>query len=784
MVMQDAIKAYKRCAYVALLCGLMFCAVPAAAQEDDGIVLGEGEYFVVTKDEPTTVIEGPTEDEQKQPVDLQADTLTHDDQTNIITAAGSVRLVQAGRILQADKIEYNLTTDVAHAIGHVVLNDKDGSVHAAEEVQLNDELKTGFVIGLKTVMADGSRFSAAEGERNDAVKTVMHDATYTPCEPCKKNPDKAPVWRMSADEVTHDKQQHRISYKDATFDVYGVPVAYTPYFSHADGTIKQKSGFLAPSVGFKSSLGTMVGTEYYWAIDEDKDATAGLMVMTEQSPLATGEYRQRWNNASLEASGGITKSSRTTENASGDEEEQSDEVRGHLLAEGLWDINDKWRAGTNLELASDDQYMRQYDFSNEDVLTNEVYAERFSGRNYGVGRLITFQDIRVNEDREDQPDVLPEVIGSFKGEPGAVPLLGGRWSVEGSMLGLQRTGENQDMNRLSTNLGWQRRLVSDTGLLTTVDANLRGDLYNTRDREVAFAGSGRSTESSKARIFPQLNAQTSYPMVKNMNKVQATIEPIVALTAAPNLNVDSDIPNEDSLDVQIDASNLFESNRFPGLDRIEDQSRVTYGVRSGLYGYEGSYGDVFLGQSYRFNEDDNPFPEGSGLDRQESDIVGQVSGMYDNRYSLDYRFQLASHDMTSQRHEVDAMADFGKFAMSTGYLFAKALEGTDIVESREQIRNDAGYYITDEWRLNGGATHDLGETPGLRRAYVGLDHYGQCLSWSVTGQKNLTDDSTGDSDIELLFRIGLKNLGGFEQSGLETKEDQLRQKRVDMNDME
>lgn len=765
--------------------------LPAFAQEEP-IVLGEGEYFFVTKDDASSApAEKPPEemsgDERNQePVDLQADNLTHDDKNNIITASGNVQLKQAGRTLKADSIDYNLTTDVAHAVGHVVLYDYDGSIHTADEVQLNDQLKTGFVRKLKTLMTDGSRFTAESGERKDAVKTTMKDATYTPCEPCKKNPDKAPVWQLTADEVIQDQENHRIVYDDAQFEVYGVPVAYTPYFSHPDGTIKRKSGFMTPTLGFKSNLGAMVGNEYYWAIDDHKDATLGLTAMTEEAPLATAEYRQRWSNASFEARGGLTRSGRTTETADGEEEKQPDEVRGHLFAEGLWDINREWRAGTNLEMVTDDQYARQYDLETDDVLTNEVYAERFSGRNYAVGRMLTFQDIRVQEDRVDQPNVLPEIITSFKGEPGSVPLVGGRWSFDGSFLGLQRSGVNQDVNRIGTDFGWKRRLVSDTGLLTTFDTNLRTDIYNVRDREEGLLVSERSNSASKARFFPQANAQVSYPMVKPMKTVQATIEPIVSITAAPNINVDSRIPNEDSQDVQIDASNIFEPNRFPGLDRVEDQSRVTYGLRTGLYGYEGSYGDVFLGQSYRFNEDDNPFPEGSGLDRQESDIVGQVSAFVADYYSLDYRFQLASHDLTSQRHEVDLNLDFGEFSIANTYLFAKALEGTDIDVSREQIRNSVAYFFDEDWRVNGGSTHDLGEEAGLRQAYIGLDYYGQCLSWSVAGVRNNTDDSSGQSDTEILFRIGLKNLGEFEESSLKARQAAriTDADKVDMDDME
>jgi LPS-assembly protein len=286
-----------------------------------------------------------------------------------------------------------------------------------------------------------------------------------------------------------------------------------------------------------------------------------------------------------------------------------------------------------------------------------------------------------------------------------------------------------------------------------------------RDNILSTTGSSIDSNSTGARSFSSFNAQTSYPLVRNFETVQAVIEPTVALTLAPNIDQDDEIPDEDSQDAQIDASNLFEVNRFPGLDRVEDGSHATYGLRTGLYGQDGSHGDVFFGQSYRFDASGNPFSSGSGLDEQQSDFVGQVSADYQDRYLLNYRFQLDNTDLSPQRHEVDAGVTFNRFSLSSRYLYAKALQGTDIVETREQIDNGASYYLTRDWRVDVSARHDLGEDPGLRSATAGLNYFGQCLSWNVTGQRTLTDDVSGDNDTTLLFRIGLKNLGEFQESG-------------------
>ncbi|MEZ5813656.1 MAG: LPS assembly protein LptD [Alphaproteobacteria bacterium] len=701
----------------------------------------------------------------QSPVDIQADEMSRDEQNDTVSASGDVMIAQGGRILRADEVVYRLSEDTVEAQGDVVLNEENGDIHLVDKAVYHNELRDGTVENLRTTLADGSRFSARSGELKGGTETVMKGASYTPCIPCKKNPEKPPVWGIVASEVKHDQEAQRISYNHARFEVFGVPIAYTPYFAHPDGSIDQKSGFLAPSLGYKSDLGAFAEANYYWAIAPDQDATFSLIALSEQAPLGVVEYRKRWENAYLETTGGITYSDRT-DRTGGEDVDVDDELRGHILAEGIWNINDKWRSGLNVNWASDDQYMNQYDFTNEDVLENEIYVERFSARDYASARLLSFQDIRIRETALDQPDILPEMFASFKGEPGAIPVLKGNWSVEASALGLSREGKEQDVQRVSLGGGWDRRLISDYGLLTSVHGSVRGDVYHAADRTDAGGASGRSTSSTDMRVFPQFHVESSYPVARSFEHMQAKVEPVAALTFAPDMTREDSIPNEDSNDVQIDASNLFEPNRFPGFDRVEDRSRVTYGLRTGLFGYDGSFGEVFLGQSYRFDEDDNPFPQGSGLDRQDSDVVGQVSGRYKDIYNLNYRFQLNSFDLASERHEVDFQADWNRFRLQSTYLFASALEGTDITESREQLEANAQYYFTKEWRTRFGATQDLGERPGLRRAYMGLDYLGQCLFWSVTGQRNLTRDASGDSNTEILFRIGLKNLGEFEQSSL------------------
>lgn len=702
-------------------------------------------------------------DENNQPVDLEADNLIHDEGTQTVTAKGNVELVQAGRIVKADAISYNLQTEQVRATGNVVMSEPDGTTYFADDVELTQDMKDGFVEGLQILLADGSRFTAEEGTRTGGTVIELKRATYTPCEPCKESPERPPLWQLRANEVRHDEADHRITYRDAWFEFAGVPLMYTPYFAHPDGSEKQKSGFLTPRFGYDSELGASYSQQYYYAIAPDKDATIGVVALSDANPVAMAEYRQRFENAEIQLNGSGTVSDRR-DSTGGMTVTREDESRGHLFADGVWDMNENWRSGMRVAVASDDQYLRQYNIDSDSVLENEIYAERFSGRNYMVGRAMAFQDVRVSSRQvDDQPAVLPEAIASFYGDPNG--LLGGRWNAEMSTLGLYRDGNGQDVARGSLDLGWQRRFITGFGLVNTFDAQLRGDAYGVQD-SVGAAPDDDANENL-ARGFALANYEVSYPFVKRFETSQMTIAPVASVTTSTNVDNDDEVPNEDSQDFMLDASNIFEANRSPGYDLIEDGSHTTYGIRTGYYTDSGSRAEVFFGQSYRFDDDDNPFSEGSGLSDQQSDYVGQVSASIADTLDFDYRFQLDHDNFASQRHELDTLARLGRLELGALYFFINGLEGTDLDESREQIRPMARFRFYDDWWMTGAARYDLGEEDeGLRRAAYGIEYLGQCMTFSFVAERTLTDDDTGDSDTEIMFRIGLKNLGDFESSGI------------------
>lgn len=696
-------------------------------------------------------------------VNIEASQMVHDDNTDTVTATGGVKIIQGQKILRADKVVYNMATDTVSAIGNVALLDETGDVYYSEYVELSSDLKNGYVQGLRALLADGSRFTAVEARHEQGNRTTMTEASYTPCEVCEEDPD--PIWQIKADKVIHDKEKKTIEYKNARLELLGVPLAFTPVFVHADPSVKRKSGFLRPRFGWTDDVGTYVEGGYYFGdIAPNIDATLHVRPTTRAGVLTQAQWRQRFEDGRLQIDASGAQSDRLEQDGT----TSADRWRGHVFANGLYDINDKWRAGFDAERVTDKGYLRLYDLSGENVLESEVYAERFSGRNYSRIGALNFQDIRLGL-RPEQPDILPRMEHRMIGEPDG--LLGGRWTAGVSTLSLLRNENAQDVQRATADIGWERRDIFPVGLVTRTHMSARGDFYSLNDRTAAVTNPGLDPDSNQGRATATAGVTASYPMVKRVPKGQLVIEPMFGGSISPQVDEnDNGIPNEDSIDIQLDSSNLFANNRFPGIDRQEDGARMTYGMKAGLYGDNGRFGKVFLGQSYRFDED-NVFPQGSGLEDNSSDIVGQINLGLSKYLSADYRFQLDNRSLSMRRHELQASAGNDDISVNVGYMYIDSVAGTGFTESREQLQVDGGYRLTPNWTLNAYSLVDLGQEPGLRRASLGVLYTDECFTFGIEGRRNIVRDISGENGTVILMRLGFKNLGEISTPKIELRDN-------------
>ena len=270
---------------------------------------------------------------------VQANEVDYDYNNSRVSAVGNVQLFYNGTSVEADKVIYDQKTKRLHAEGNIRMTDVDGKITYADVIDLSDDYRDGFVDSLHVDTADATRMAATRADRSNGNYTVFENGVYTACAPCKDDPKKPPLWQVKAVRIIHDQLDKMLYFENAQLEFFGVPMAYLPYFSAPDPTVKRKSGFLTPGISESSVYGYAVEVPYYWAIAPDYDATFSPRFMTQQGVLLQGEFRQRLLDGSYQVRAyGIDQlDPGAFAGQPGDKE-----FRGGVETKGEFALNDKW----------------------------------------------------------------------------------------------------------------------------------------------------------------------------------------------------------------------------------------------------------------------------------------------------------------------------------------------------------------------------------------------------------------------------------------------------------
>src|SRR6476659_485142 len=263
-----------RLAYVlALLAALALVltfAAPSVAQDPSLTVGGAPSKSSSFPKSPGGIL-GPTPKIDKaQPLYLQADQLLYDTKNNRVIAQGNVEIYYNNYILTADQVVYDQAVNKLIAEGNAQLKDPNGGITRADRFEALDDFRDAFIQSLSVVTADDTRIAAERATRREGNTTEYERGKFTPC---KNDPGMPPLWCIGAARIIHDQRAATITYQDAQFELFGVPVLYLPYFQHPDPSVKHRSGFLAPTFGNSTTLGMSVEVPYYWSLAPNYDLT-------------------------------------------------------------------------------------------------------------------------------------------------------------------------------------------------------------------------------------------------------------------------------------------------------------------------------------------------------------------------------------------------------------------------------------------------------------------------------------------------------------------------------
>jgi LPS-assembly protein len=729
--------------------------------------------------------------DKNAPVVFQADEVEYDDQLGLTVAKGHVEISQGGEVLLADVVSYSQRTDTITASGHASLLMPTGEVMFADFMELRDSLNNGFAQNVRMLLADRSRLAGNAARRLGGNRYELRRAVYSPCELCKQNPSAPPLWQFKAREITDDKETKLIEFRDASLEIDGWPVLYTPYLSAPDPSVKRASGFLTPSVGNSNTVGFHVAIPYFWAIDQDKDLTLAPRFTSKAGELLAAQYRQRFGNGVIDGTGSINFSNV----GSGSNTNTGDQWRGHINATGVWHLDETYRTGFQLQRVSDQTYLLRFGFGNPllNAMVTRAYLEGFDPRASTDVNAYLFQPLVPGLGDSTQPIVLPVANRTWFSEPDG---FGGRWRLNANLLNIVREVGTQT-RRVSLGSEWSKPFRDGIGGQYLFTASLRGDAYSVGDLSqksnpdlptAYFPVNGVPAAERigynflAGRAFPQLGLTWSYPLVNRLEDTNAIIEPIAGVYAGPAGGNRRRIPNEDSLGYEFRDTDLFRPDRLSGYDLLDTGQRVDYGMKLGLYNKEGGNYRLLIGQSWRAQP--NPFlPPASGAAQRLSDVVGRMVLSPNAYLDVIYRFRLDKNSLSNRTQEVGVNAGPQNFRLGVNYLLIPPQQQNEVVTNpvtgqsilygkREQVTLNLQTKLTRYWSLAGSETINLTNSTNLVNgvaqpqsnstslyATLAAIYQDECMAFigSVAQSGIRTGDVT--PGITVMFSVVFKNLG-------------------------
>lgn len=696
-------------------------------------------------------------------IDFEATEIAYDNQTDSVTARGNVILRSEDRSVRADEVTWDRKSGRIIASGNIRLVDEAGNQLFTDQVELTEEFDTGAMSELLIALRAGGRLAARSAERGADGNAVLTDAAYTACpvvspEGCAENPS----WRVTADRVIYDQTESRVRFEGAVLELFGARILPLPGLAiRTDG--KAESGFLVPDIRITQVNGLELSGEYYLRVADNADLTLGAYAFSNVAPMASAKWRHLTEKGAYQITGYATFSDRLTD-FTGADSFQSD-PRGYLDANGRFQFSPDWSLTGSIRLASDRTFLRRYDLSRDDRLRSTIDLERITDLSYLSIAGWATQTLRLNADQGQVPLALPAIDYRQKL---ANPVLGGRVQFQANSLALLRN-DGQDTQRAFAGVQWDMKRLTGMGQVVTLTALARGDVYNTNNIGATTTLSYRGTDGWTTRGIATAALDIEWPFVGEAFGGTQVFKPRVQFVASPKIR-NLAVPNEDARAIDLEDSNLFALNRFPGYDRVEDGSRMTWGVDWELQ-RPGWRIKSTIGQSFRLEAPRDPiFPDGTGLSERVSDFVGRTEVRFRNLVNLTHRFRLDKDNFAVRRNEIDATIGSRRTYLEVGYLrLNRDIATVEDLRDREELRAAARIAIGRKWSVFGSGVFNLtdaDEDPvflpdGFEpiRTRLGVAYQDDCIEFGATWRRDFIDagDARRGNAFQLFF--ALRNLG-------------------------
>jgi len=725
--------------------------------------------------------------------------LNRDPQTEkiaTIDAYGNVVLREPGMLAIGDRGHFNLV-DKSGQLQDVVYRVSSTGVIEPVDSYGNP---TGETVQLHTLNGWGI---ANTVDRQSTGIIKVYQGTYTACPPTSGG------WSLKANHLTLDKNTGRGSATNAFLYLDDFPIFYTPYFNFPIDKRRQ-TGFLYPTFGNSTNTGIDIGIPFYWNIAPNYDALITPDFQSERGLQLNGVFRYLTSSSTGNFHGSFLPSDNafssfqnqtaseilnTTEPPSSLQQaelnrlynDSDDRYFVSLKDNRHYDPN--WSSYLYVNQASDDYYFEDFSGDPAQTTENQIINEGdiyYNSQHWHfTGQMQAYQTLHpVNQSPvENQYKKLPELVLNAN-----YPGINQYWNL----------GLNSQYDDFAINKNPGDDTIPVEGQRLYLDPKAYYAKYwswgyvkpqlQVAGRQYDLTHQVPGDKNSITSVLPifDFDAGLFFDRQDNLfsHSFTQTLEPRLFYLYVPYQN-QNDIPLFDTTIEPFSYSQLFQTNRYTGFDRIGDANQVSLGVTTRFINNEtGDQKASFsIGQIYYFEK------RKVNLDPDTLDLVTLDNEVPSTTYSspiageMDY--EVAKHwhllgDIAwdpnyTETNNANLIFQYKldpKRVFNAGYTFLRGgdafipSDGTTIPSNSNknnlnQINFSTAWPIVKQWSFVGRYNYNISHN--YPQTYYGGLQYDSCC-WSarvIAGREFDYLDNNNDPvfDHRIYFQVALKTLG-------------------------
>ena len=717
---------------------------------------------------------------------------------SIIDMSGNVNLREPNTLIVGKKGRYNFQTKTKSLIDILYRTTMNGRQVAGPAVPEQDTQKERRITAL-TAWGKAYEFSQAEPRVYELSR-----ASFTTCPPIK------PSWRVKASHLVLNKNTGRGYATNARILVKNIPIFYVPYFSFSLDH-QRKSGFLWPTYGGSNQSGPSLYAPFYWNMAPNYDMTITPALLLKRGVQVSDNFRYlsetsygnlnvsvlpndkdfaAFQRAASQNPAYTHPSNTSTQPASVTTAELNRLLSDNTTRTGLvWRnesrFNNHWSSNVDFNYASDDYYMKNFGNLNE-ITQNQLLQEGdlfYQSENWNfTGRLQAYQTLHPIDEApvQNQYRRFPQLIlnGDYPNQP-----LGLEYFINNEITHFDI--RNTPGTPVSLPIG--NRLHTQPGIslpiyLPYFYVNPRIQLALTAYN--LYETTPTHTPDSKRRALPIFDIASGLTLERSLNLFHhaflQTLEPQVYYTYIPYRNQAS-IPLFDTTVNTLVYDQLFNYNRFTGLDRIGDANQIGIGITTRLIDQKSGFekvrlgiGDIIYFAQRRVTLCNNTSCSDNPFNHSNEQRLSPVSGVLDYHVNPHWKIALNGiwNPVSKQLDNSSIYLNYNpdeQHIINLGYNFARngdILSGIDTNDSKNNLKvTDVSFAwpafhsirIVGRWSQSWNQRH-------LQNLLYGLQYDTCCWAVRLVGGRAFTNLDTQDNykpkyNSEFYIQFDLKGLG-------------------------